>query len=81
MSLAGFEHGELSGIGGSGVDHYAIFLDFDGMMAGIRRLCSEGTSVSSLQKIWAELDGERKQSPQAVARRVGRSGGFVVVRR
>ena len=81
MSLAGFEHGELSGVGGSGVDHYAIFLDFDGMMARIRRLCSEGTSVSSLQKIWAALDGEERGRLPAVARRVGRSGGFVVVRR
>ena len=48
MSLAGFEHGELSGVGGSGVDHYAIVLDFEGMMARIRRLYGEGTSGSPL---------------------------------
>ena len=66
---------------GVGVDHYAIFLDFDGMVAGIRGLCSEGISGSCLQKVWAALDGEAEGRLLAVARRVGRSGGFVVVRR
>lgn len=60
------------------MDHYAIFLDFDGMMAGIWRLCSEGTSGSPLQKIWAGLDSEERGRLPAVARRVGRSGGLLL---
>lgn len=74
MALAGFEHSELNGVGGSGVNHYAIVLDFDGMMAGIGRLYSEGIFGSPLQRFSMQLEARRREALSCCGARVQKRG-------